>query len=151
MAILNRNSNTFISEVQSTTQGTVPAADNSSIGSDLTAWNSFKTLLNKSVAGGSLFSSGVVSTYSLVYTYGVGYAGGVLAPNGDIHFVPNATPVGLKVSAAGVVSTYSLVYTGSYVYTGGVLAPNGDIHFIPAQARGGVRIKTNTGVLSTYR
>ena len=103
MAIQNRNSNTIISEVQSTTQGKLPDADNSSVGSDLTAWNSFKTLLDKSVAGGSLYSRGVVSTYSLVYTYGAGYAGGVLAPNGDIHFVPESTPVGHKVSAAGVV------------------------------------------------
>jgi hypothetical protein len=58
------------------------------------------------------------------------YYGGVLAPNGDIHFVPFNATVGQKISSAGVVSTYSLVYTGG-TYLGGVLAPNGDIHFVP--------------------
>jgi hypothetical protein len=40
----------------------------------------------------------VVSTYSLVYTAGPGAAiGGVLAPNGDIHFIPAYT-LGQKIS-----------------------------------------------------
>jgi hypothetical protein len=62
----------------------------------------------------NIFLTGVVSTYSLVYTTSGAYAGGVLAPNGDIHFVPNTAIVGQKISAlTGVVSTYSLVYTVS--------------------------------------
>jgi hypothetical protein len=68
--------------------------------------------------------------------------GGVLAPNGDIHFVPHGAAVGQKVSAAGIVSTYSLVYTRSTAYAGGVLAPNGDIHFVPYSADRGQEIST---------
>ena len=40
----------------------------------------------------------VVSTYSLVYTRADAYAGGVLAPNGDIHFVPYSANRGQKIS-----------------------------------------------------
>jgi hypothetical protein len=76
--------------------------------------------------------------------------GGVLAPNGDIHFIPFEANRGQKISAAGVVSTYSLVYTaGSSAYAGGVLAPNGDIHFVPRNANRGQKISAS-GVVSTY-
>ena len=70
------------------------------------------------------------------------YGGGVLAPNGDIHFVPPAATMGQKISAAGVVSTYTLVVNG---YIGGVLAPNGDIHFVPFAATMGQKISTLPG------
>jgi hypothetical protein len=102
--------------------------------------------------GQKVNASGVVSTYSLVYTLGSNttYRGGVLAPNGDVHFVPGDARVGQKVSTAGVVSTYSLVYTDSNgAYWGGVLAPNGDIHFVPHAARVGQKISA-AGVVSTY-
>ena len=83
----------------------------------------------------------VVSTYSLVYTAANAYSGGVLAPNGDIHFVPYYASVGQKISSEGTISTYSLVYTlASGAYFGGVLAPNGDIHFVPYTARVGQKI-----------
>ena len=72
-----------------------------------------------------------MSTYSLVYTTSSAYAGGVLAPNGDIYFVSYQANRGQKVSAAGVVSTYSLVYTTINAHNGGVLSPNGDIYFVP--------------------
>jgi hypothetical protein len=85
----------------------------------------------------------------LVYTTAGAYAGGVLAPNGDIHFVPFSTRVGQKISIDGVVSTYSLVYTTAGAYAGGVLAPNGDIHFVPRAANRGQKISL-TGVVSTY-
>lgn len=107
---------------------------------------------SNAIRGQKISASGVVSTYSLVYTTtGSGnlYAGGVLAPNGDIHFVPASARVGQKVSAAGVVSTYSLVYTTAAAYSGGVLAPNGDIHFVPARAVVGQKISA-AGVVSTY-
>ena len=83
-----------------------------------------------------------MSTYSLVYTVANAYAGGVLAPNGDIHFVPYSANRGQKISASGVVSTYSLVYTVANAYYGGVLAPNGDIHFVPSSANRGQKIST---------
>jgi hypothetical protein len=62
------------------------------------------------------------------------YYGGVLAPNGDIHFVPRNAEVGQKIAFNGTVSTYSLVYTIIDAYAGGVLAPNGDIYFVPNSA-----------------
>jgi hypothetical protein len=85
-----------------------------------------------------------------VYTTSFAYIGGVLATNGDIHFIPYSANRGQKISAAGVVSTYSLVYTTSAgAYVGGVLAPNGDIHFIPYSANRGQKISA-AGVVSTY-
>jgi len=72
------------------------------------------------------------------------YIGGVLAPNGDIHFVPYSATVGQKISSAGLVSTYSLVYTVANAYQGGVLAPNGDIHFVPFYANKGQKVSTVT-------
>jgi hypothetical protein len=103
-------------------------------------------------SGQKVSASGVVSTYSLVYTTSGNngaYRGGVLAPSGDIHFIPASAAVGQKVSASGVVSTYSLVYTRSDAYVGGVLAPNGDIHFVPSTAAVGQKISAS-GVVSTY-
>jgi hypothetical protein len=86
----------------------------------------------------------------LVYTGADLYLGGVLAPNGDIHFVPRSAAVGQKISASGTVSTYTLVYTTvSIAYAGGVLAPNGDIHFVPRSANRGQKISA-AGVVSTY-
>ena len=83
----------------------------------------------------------------MVYTTGGAYIGGVLAPNGDIHFVPYSADRGQKISSSGVVSTYSLVYTGGAAYSGGVLAPNGDIHFVPYGAAVGQKI-SSSGVVS---
>jgi hypothetical protein len=44
--------------------------------------------------------TGVVSTYSLVYTNGTApaYQGGVLAPDGTIYFILGYAPVGQKIS-----------------------------------------------------
>ena len=135
------------------TAGAVPKSDTSAIGTDLVAWNNLKKILDLGVQDGVPYANngtnGMVSTYSLVFTSGTGaYQGGVLAPNGDIHFVPRNTSIGQKISAAGVVSTYSLVYT-SGAYAGGVLASNGDIHFVPLTAAVGQKISAS-GVVSTY-
>jgi hypothetical protein len=135
------------------TAGGVPNCDNSSIGTDLSGWSAFQAALQSGVTGGTLFgnnsTNGIVSTYSLVYTVSGGYIGGVLAPNGDIHFVPRSARFGQKISAIGVVSTYSLVYTVAGAYEGGVLASNGDINFIPLSANRGQKINAS-GVVSTY-
>ena len=85
-----------------------------------------------------------------MYTTPGAYNGAVLAPNGDIHFIPQSAARGQKISAAGVVSTYSLVYTTNQAYRGGVLAPNGNIYFSPGLAAVGQKINTATGVVSTY-
>ena len=100
---------TWRNEVQNKARGAIPTCDNSSISSDLVAWNQFKTLLEKSANNGTAFSQGIVSTYNLVYSATVSpysdYSGGVLAPNGDIHLVPFSTNRGQKISSSGVVST----------------------------------------------
>jgi len=139
----------FKEEVLNEVQGVLPNADNSTIGTDLAGWTEFKQILDEGVQSGRLFSGEVVSTYSLVYTVSNAYTGGVLAPNGDIHFVPRSAAVGQKIDPSGVVSTYSLVYTVSFAYNGGVLAPNGDIHFVPLSAAVGQKINAS-GVVSTY-
>lgn len=136
------------------TEGTVPTADNSSVGTDLYAWTNLKKQLDAGVINGVPYAngnmSGMVSTYSLIYTATTNaYAGGVLAPNGDIHFIPDSGVRGQKISSAGVVSTYSLVYTTANAYSGGVLASNGDIHFVPFNANRGQKINAS-GVVSTY-
>ena len=135
------------------TYGGVPSADNSSIGTDLSGWSAFQASLqngvNGDVAYGNNSTNGMVSTFSLVSTGLFRYAGGVLAPNGDIHFVPYSAAVGQKISSNGVVSTYSIVYTGSAAYQGGILAPNGDIQFIPMNSAIGQKISA-AGVVSTY-
>jgi streptogramin lyase/6-phosphogluconolactonase (cycloisomerase 2 family) len=138
------------------TEGTVPTADNSSVGTDLYAWTNLKKQLDAGVINGVPYAngnmSGVVSTYSLVYTLAqLSYSGGVLAPNGDIHFVPYAAARGQKInSLTGVVSTYSLIVTNTNgAYFGGVLAPNGDIHFVPYTGTAGQKINAS-GVVSTY-
>ena len=129
--------------------GKLPCADDSTIDDGLVAWKRLKVMLDESVNAGSTFSQGIVSTYSLINTLANAYIGGVLASNGDIHFIPYNASVGQKISSSGVVSTYSLVYTAISAYVGGVLAPNGDIHFIPNSASVGQKISVD-GVVSTY-
>lgn len=96
--------------------------------------------------GQKISSAGVVSTFSVLYGY---YNGGVLAPNGDIHFVP-ALGIGQKVSPSFIASTYSLIYTGNGIYRGGVLSPSGEVHFIPNGALVGQKVNPVSGVVSTY-
>ena len=133
------------------TEGTVPQGDTSQVGTDLVAWTNLKKELDRTVINGVPYNNnnraGVVSTYSLVYTTSNAYKGGVLAPNGDIHFVPSNANVGQKINyLSGLVSTYSIISLTQY--SGGVLAANGDIHFVPQGARGQ---KINaSGVVSTY-
>jgi len=144
------NSSSFISEVQSLVNGTVPSSNNSSIDTGLVEWNKLKTILDESTTGSAVFTNGIVSTYSLVYTTSSAYIGGVLSPNGDINFIPFNADRGQRISGAGAVSTYSLVYsTGQPAYAGGVLAPNGDVNFVPYNAAVGQKLNSS-GVVSTY-
>ena len=87
-----------------------------------------------------------------------GYCGGVLAPNGDIHFIPSIAKQGLKINKYGVISSYNLIYkspdsfydTVGGEYVGGVLAPNGDIHFVPYLATVGQKVSTTANTSNTY-
>jgi hypothetical protein len=99
--------------------------------------------------GQKISSSGVVSTYPLVYDTTGAYYGGVLQGDGDVHFVPYSATVGQKISSSGVVSTYSLVHSTTHAFIGGVLDPSGTIHFIPHHSQVGQKIGP-TGVVSTY-
>lgn len=71
--------------------------------------------------------TGVSSTYSLAYTGDI-YAGAVMAPNGDVHFINgiSGSTIGQKVSMDGVVSTYSILTSRCI---GGVLGLDGCIHW----------------------
>ena len=124
-------------------------ADNPSVSTQ--AWIDFQKILNVSINSRDFSSKTIVSTYSVVYTVGDGaYLGTVLAPNGDIHFVPSYANRGQKINCyTGIVSTYTLAYTTTGAYEGGVLAPNGDIHFIPVTAKVGQKINSS-GIVSTY-
>jgi len=137
----------FVTDVQTTVRGKLPNANDGSIDSAQVAFTSFKKILDEGVAAGQFSSSPIVSTFSLAFAGA--YQGGVLAPNGDIHFVPAGTNRGQKISASGVGSTYSLVYTAGDAYNGGVLAPNGYIHFVPYAAPVGQKVSAS-GVVSTY-
>jgi hypothetical protein len=145
--------NVFCTFPADATEGTVPQGDTSQVGTDLVAWTNLKKELDRTVINGVPYNNnntaGVVSTYSLVHTSSSAYYGGVLAPNGDIHFIPHAANRGQKVSSSGVVSTYSLIYAVNQAYSGGALAPNGDIHFVPFEANRGQKISA-AGVVSTY-
>jgi hypothetical protein len=128
--------------------GTLPVCDDGSIANDFVAWNQYLPLLKAHVSAGRLSTKTVLSTFSLAYTAGA-YNGGVLSPNGDIHFVPTGAAVGQKISSTGIVSTYALAYTVGSNYLGGVLDPNGNIHFAPFNAPIGQKISLS-GVASTY-
>ena len=107
----------YVPQPAENVQGTAPTGDNSSIGTDGVAFDNFQKNLQTSINSGVTFNNngtnGIVSTFSLVYTASEAYNGGVLAPNGDIYFVPYAANRGQKISASGVVSTYSLGLTDS--------------------------------------
>ena len=149
MANTNIISPLWQQDVFQTVEGVVPYGDTGAVGTDYTGWVEFNDLINKSVTAGSLFSNVVVTSYSLVYTASNAYHGGVLGPDGSIHFVPLAATVGQKISPTGVVSTYSLVYTAATAYSGGVLAPDGSIHFSQLVAPVGQKVAPN-GTVSTY-
>ena len=139
-----------VPEDNSTNSFTVTALGDAKV-SNFNPFPNIQPFLDEGVNSGQLFSGagGVVSTYSLVYTTTSAYSGGVLAPNGEIHFVPFSANRGQKITSAGVVTTYSLVYTTTNAYSGGVLAPNGEIHFVPRDAARGQKISAS-GVVTTY-
>ena len=85
-------------DLYNSAHGTLPAFDDSLITSDLKEWDDFTIQLARSIKAGTRTSTNIVSTYSLVYTTTNAYRGGVLAPNGDIHFIPFSAVVGQKIN-----------------------------------------------------
>jgi len=135
--------------------GGIPTSSGSNVPTDGSAWYAVEQSINNSIASGVVFDNnntkGIVSTFSC-YVTSAAFAGGVLAPNGDIHFVPYRSNIGQKVSSQGVVSTYTLRQTSLFPdteFVGGVLATNGEIHFIPFSSRRGQKV-TTTGSVQTY-
>ena len=152
ICILDHTSSIFIDDLLSGSwdminQEKLPYMDDDSY--DVTKWKYIRTLLQKGMIAGKLFSTEICSTYALAYTVNNSYTGGVLDSNGDIHMMPYNAVRGQKISAAGVVSTYALAYTAAQAYRGGVLAPNGDIHMMLYNAVCGQKISA-AGVVSTY-
>lgn len=117
------------------------------------AWHNIRKYLVRSYSSGVLFSNPITLTESVTRgSDNLGYAGGVLTPNGDIHFCPVNGNRGRKINIySQTISTYNLVYTVSTEakYVGGVLAPNGDVHFIPFSAPVGQKVSPS-GIVSTY-
>lgn len=117
------------------------------------AWRNVRKYLINSYTSGSFNSTPITLTESVSRgSDNLGYAGGVLTPNGDIHFCPFTANRGRKINInSQTISTYNLVYTvtteGKYI--GGVLAPNGDVHFIPSSAPVGQKVSPS-GIVSTY-
>ena len=91
--------------------GSLPTGNINEIDDSLEAWSNLSNLLEQSTQAGATFTNPIVSTYTLVYTGGETYTGGVLSHNGEVHFIPRSANVGQKLSTSGAVSTYSLVYT----------------------------------------
>jgi hypothetical protein len=110
--------------------------------------------------------TGVASTYSIITTGSsadisagnFSYSGGVLAPNGDIHFIPQSAQVGQKVSINGVVSTYSIPYSSIHNTNNrfnGVIDLDGNIHiftrdWVANAVKTIEKISTTSGITSTY-
>ncbi len=107
-------------------------------------------LLKRSVTGSIIKIPITIEDAGIDFQYGA-YAGGVLDMDGDIHFAPYRSSVGLKIDKDDNISTYQLVYTNNAInkYVGAVLASNGEIHFVPHQAIVGQKVSPN-GVVSTY-
>lgn len=101
---------------------------------------------------------GIVSTYvlakqnvfSVLDSIGGDFVGGVLSPDGYIHFVPYLSSCGQRVNLSnGSCETYSIPGS-SGGYAGGVLLPNGEIHFIRAiSAKPGMKVVGN--IATTYQ
>lgn len=130
--------------------------ENAYMGGVLDSYGYIHFVPAKASVGQKISPSGVVSTYSLAFTYGdnEAYNGGVLAPNGDIHFVKYAAwddgvGIGQKISKEGIASTYA--YPSAEISVGGVLSPNGTIYLAPFGSNNmGIKINTTNDTVSTY-
>lgn len=152
-------------------QPVVPVGDNSSIGSDLTAWNNFKKYLVRSMGASYPYAgpNSVVATsgpFNLNGNWGLltlpamgattaAYNGGCLMPNGEIHFVPNVNfkgTQGLKMTQNGQLGLYGLTpYTTTVgsAWAGGIMTAAGDFLIFPGIAARGIKVSID-GVISSF-
>ena len=102
--------------------------------------------LTLSVSGRDMFPENNVNITTITGITGSSrYAGGVLAPNGNIYGVPyNATNVLIidPVTDTADTTTITGITGSSTKYAGGVLAPNGKIYCVPHNASNVAVIKT---------
>lgn len=94
---------------------------------------------------------------SYAETYGsfpgsASHAGGVLAPNGKIYFVPYVSTFGRIVDPSNnSVTTYAAAPLGGIgTFFSGVLAPNGKIYFAPFGATVGSFVDPTNNTVTTY-
>ena len=80
------------------------------------------------------------------------HAGGVLAPNGKIYFVPYVSTLGRIVDPSNnSVTTYAAAPLGGIgTFFSGVLAPNGKIYFAPFGATVGSFVDPTNNTVTTY-
>ena len=140
---------TLVTYVTLTSLGKLPSGDDGSIDAGGVSFTAFQYILNRSKNAGTTFSKPIPSTYGLIYTTNATNAGGVMAADGTIYFIPISTAISHKISPQGVVSTYSTMYGSANFFSGGVLDPNGNVHFTPYQAQVGLKINASA-VISTY-
>ena len=78
------------------------------------------------------------------------YNRAVLAPNGNIYFVPYGGAVGAIVNPSNnSVTTYGS-FPANASYVGGVLAPNGKIYFVPHNSTIGRFVDPSNNTVTTY-
>jgi len=103
----------------------------STIDTDGSGGEKFFTLLKKHATAGSVFSTPVAKTYSIVTSVTYGYFGGLLAPDGSVHFINFFARRNHRIDRLGTISTYSIPYTAlGSPPDSGYLDPKGYIHTI---------------------
>lgn len=117
-----------------------------------------KQYVDNAVSGGgtlNLFNSSDFAPYldNSTITVAKGnakWAGGVLAPNGKIYYIPSSNPNVLVVDTTNnTTSNIPITGGGSVSWFGGVLAPNGKIYCVPNLAPFVLIIDTNNDTVDT--
>lgn len=89
-------------------------------------------------------------TPSVPIGYGSPFAGGVLAPNGKIYFVPQNDSSILEFDTVNKTSVAIPVKSGSIKWTGGILAPNGNLYFFPFDDTEVLELNPNTHAINYF-
>ena len=78
------------------------------------------------------------------------WAGGVLAPNGNIYGIPQTSTTILKIDPTTDTSTTFGSLSGTSKWAGGVLAPNGRIYCMPRNSTTILEIDPTTDTATTF-
>ena len=90
--------------------------------------------------GQKISINGTISTYSLIGSRF--YYGGILAPNGEIHFISDG--VIQKISTNLVLSTYSVPSNTNFY--GAILTSDGIVHMVPSTSPRGQKLNFQSAV-----